>query len=250
MIWWVQEYPPFYFRGKEYAMQRLTEIIQCHMKPVSQENLIKSMQAYSFQEILQYVKEVPAEEILFVRDAFMMNMEVLEEGLQSILTFHGSRLKRENGGRMISSNVRKTAQLFCGGTLEAWDCKIVKSIMGLGGSGVCGIIATMPLLAYQQVYRDLISVDRILYATAISYLVTMNQMSDGIEYIKSAGVGMACGLCYLQGGDDRQIEAARDLMLQYTFFKESEKVVDWGMSMVDTAFFVVAQAMEVTIGEI
>ena len=231
-------------------MQKLTEIIQCSMKPVWQENLIKPTQAYSFQEILQYVKEVRAEEILFIRDAFMMNMEVLEEGLQSALTFLGPRLKRENGGRMISDNARKTAQLFCGGTLEAWTCETARPVMSVGGSGVCGIIITMPLFAYQQVYRDLISIDRILCAAALSYLVTMHQISDGVECVKGAGVGMACGLCYLQGGDDRQIERVKDLMLQYAFCKENQKVVDWGMSMVDTAFFVVAQAMEVTIGEI
>ena len=38
---------------------------------------------YSLDEIWKYVTEVPEEEIGFIREAFSMNMDLLEEGLAS-----------------------------------------------------------------------------------------------------------------------------------------------------------------------
>ena len=230
-------------------MQKLTETIRNIMKPVWHENTVELMQAYSFQEIMQYMNGIRADEILFIRDAFMMNMEILEEGLQSSHTILGPKLKKENDGRMISENEKRTVQLFCGGTLEAWVCGVGKPVMSLGGNGVCGIISTMPLFAYQQVHRDLISADKLLYATSLSYLVTLYLMRDGTEQEKASGVGMACGLCYIKGGNVRQIEKVKDTMMQMALNDYGERCVSRGIYLVDIAFGVVQQVMQEMIGE-
>ena len=59
---------------------------------------------YSLNDILEYVRDVPEEEIDFIRDAFAMNMELLEEGMASERTVITKSLLKENGGSVISSD--------------------------------------------------------------------------------------------------------------------------------------------------
>lgn len=166
---------------------------------------------YDLQEILQYVDEVGENEIMFIRDAFSMNMELLEEGLQSPRTSFGPMLKKQNGGKLISNDEKRTAQLLCNGAIEARVLGLNKPAMSITGSGAHGIIATLPLFAYQQIHREDISEYKLLRATALSYLITMyikeysGRLSAFCGCGIAAGTGMACGLCYLQGGNEAEI---------------------------------------------
>lgn len=161
---------------------------------------------YTVQDFLSYLERVDAEEICFIRDAFSMNMELLEEGLQSKKTTFGPLLKKENQGRIISEDELRTAQLLCNGAIEARVLGLGRPAMSITGSGAHGIIATLPLFAYQQIHKRDISEEKLLKATALSYLITMyikeysGRLSAFCGCGIAAGTGMACGLCYLQGG--------------------------------------------------
>ena len=166
---------------------------------------------YSIGEILKYIEEVDDKEIAFIRDAFMMNMELLEEGLQSSKTSFGPWLKLKNGGKLISEDELNTAQLLCNGAIEARVLGLNKPAMSITGSGAHGIIATLPLFAYQQIHREEIAEDILLRATALSFLITMyikghsGRLSAFCGCGIAAGTGMACGLCYLKGGKEEEI---------------------------------------------
>jgi L-cysteine desulfidase len=166
---------------------------------------------YSIGEILKYIEEVDNKEIAFIRDAFMMNMELLEEGLQSSKTSFGPWLKVKNGGKLISEDELSTAQLLCNGAIEARVLGLNKPAMSITGSGAHGIIATLPLFAYQQIHREEIAEDMLLRATALSFLITMyikeysGRLSAFCGCGIAAGTGMACGLCYLKGGKEEEI---------------------------------------------
>ena len=47
------------------------------------EDEVPAIHRYTLKELLQYVREVPVSEIDFIREAFSMNMDLLEEGIQS-----------------------------------------------------------------------------------------------------------------------------------------------------------------------
>lgn len=166
---------------------------------------------YSIGEILKYIEEVDNKEIAFIRDSFMMNMELLEEGLQSSKTSFGPWLKIKNGGKLISEDELNTAQLLCNGAIEARVLGLNKPAMSITGSGAHGIIATLPLFAYQQIHREEIAEDILLRATALSFLITMyikeysGRLSAFCGCGIAAGTGMACGLCYLKGGKEEEI---------------------------------------------
>ncbi len=166
---------------------------------------------YSFHEILEYVKEVPVEEISFIREAFSMNMDLLEEGVHSERAVIARQLLKENGGEIISEDARKTAQLLCNGAIEARVLGLNRPAMSITGSGSHGIIATMPLFAYYEVNYGVIDDDILLRATALSYLVTMyikeysGKLSAFCGCGIAAGTGMACGLAFLRSADEKQL---------------------------------------------
>lgn len=209
---------------------------------------------YTLRKILEYVKQVPAKEISFIREAFSMNIELLEEGIHSKKTTIGPMLLRANDGKIISEDARKTAQLMCNGAIEARVLGLSSPAMSITGSGAHGIIATMPLFAYYEVNYEVIDDDILLRATALSYLITMyikeysGRLSAFCGCGIAAGTGMACGLGYLRGAS----EAQQTMIIQNMASGLTGMICDGGnqgcamkgMVAVDAAFRSVDMAMQ------
>ena len=209
---------------------------------------------YTLQQILEYVKQVPTKEISFIREAFSMNIELLEEGIHSKKTTIGPMLLRANNGKIISEDARKTAQLMCNGAIEARVLGLSSPAMSITGSGAHGIIATMPLFAYYEVNYEVIDDDILLRATALSYLITMyikeysGRLSAFCGCGIAAGTGMACGLGYLRGAS----EAQQTMIIQNMASGLTGMICDGGnqgcamkgMVAVDAAFRSVDMAMQ------
>lgn len=164
---------------------------------------------YTLKQLLEYVDQVEIEEISFIRKAFAMNMELLEEGLASDRAVIAAQLLKENGNEIISKDILKTAQLLCNGAIEARVLGLSRPAMSITGSGAHGIIATMPLYAYYKV-TEMEDDDKLLRATALSYLITMyikeysGKLSAFCGCGIAAGTGMACGLAYMKVADLKQ----------------------------------------------
>lgn len=209
---------------------------------------------YTLRQILEYVKQVPTKELSFIREAFSMNIELLEEGIHSKKTTIGPMLLRANGGKIISEDTRKTAQLMCNGAIEARVLGLSSPAMSITGSGAHGIIATMPLFAYYEVNYEVIDDDILLRATALSYLITMyikeysGRLSAFCGCGIAAGTGMACGLGYLRGAS----EAQQTMIIQNMASGLTGMICDGGnqgcamkgMVAVDAAFRSVDMAMQ------
>ncbi len=209
---------------------------------------------YTLHQILEYVRNVPTKEITFIREAFSMNIELLEEGIHSEKTTIGPMLLRANGGKIISEDVQKTAQLMCNGAIEARVLGLPRPAMSITGSGAHGIIATMPLFAYYEVNYEVIDDDILLRATALSYLITMyikeysGRLSAFCGCGIAAGTGMACGLGYLRGAS----EAQQAMIIQNMASGLTGMICDGGnqgcamkgMVAVDAAFRSVDMAMQ------
>ncbi len=178
----------------------------------AENEMVSMIHGYKLKEILDYVNNVPEEEITFINEAFRMNLELLEEGLASERAVIARELLVDNGGECISQDVKKTAQLLCNGAIEARVLGLAKPAMSITGSGAHGIIATMPLYAYYKINEKSVEKAELLRATALSYLITMyikeysGKLSAFCGCGIAAGTGMACGLAYLQGAQQEQIE--------------------------------------------
>lgn len=158
---------------------------------------------YTLEQLVTYAKEVPLEEIGFIREAYRMNMELFEEGLRSEKTTYAPWLLRKNGC-IISDDEQKTASLLCNAAIEARVIGLDKPAMSITGSGAHGIIATLPLYGVYKVRGY--SEEALLRATALSYLVCMyikeysGKLSAFCGCAIAAGTGMACGLVMLRNG--------------------------------------------------
>ncbi|MBQ4431578.1 MAG: serine dehydratase subunit alpha family protein, partial [Synergistaceae bacterium] len=106
---------------------------------------VHSIHKYPLKEILDYVNTVPIEEIEFVKDAYKVNLELFELGLNSPRTTFARQLLAMNGGKVISDNEARTGTLLCNAAIEARVIGLDKPAMSITGSGAHGIIATMPL---------------------------------------------------------------------------------------------------------
>ncbi len=165
---------------------------------------------YTLAQMVEYVNTVPAEELEFIKEAYKVNYELLQEGLKSPKTTYGPYLLKKNGGVLVSEDERKTASLFCNGAIEARVIGLSKPAMSITGSGAHGIIATMPLYAVYKInnYTD----EQLLRATALSYLVCMyikeysGKLSAFCGCAIAAGTGMACALAWLKGAGAETME--------------------------------------------
>ena len=161
--------------------------------------------SYKLEDMVRYADTVELEEIRFISEAFSMNMALFEEGISSEKTTYAHYLLKENGGVVISQDEQKTASLLCNAAIEARVIGLDKPAMSITGSGAHGIIATLPLYGAAKVCG--IGEERLLRATALSYLVCMyikeysGKLSAFCGCGIAAGTGMACGLVYLKNGD-------------------------------------------------
>ena len=118
----------------------------------------------------------------------------------------------QNGGRLISDDPRQSAKTYACAAAEARVLGIDKAAMSITGSGTHGIICTLPLDAYCKVQG--LGEERLLRATAISYLVCMyiKEFSGKLSAFCGCGIaggtGLACALAYLMGGDKASLDRA------------------------------------------
>ena len=165
---------------------------------------------YTLAQMVEYVNTVSAQKLDFIKEAYKVNYELLQEGLKSPKTTYGPYLLKKNGGFLVSEDERKTASLFCNGAIEARVIGLSKPAMSITGSGAHGIIATMPLYAVYKInnYTD----EQLLRATALSYLVCMyikeysGKLSAFCGCAIAAGTGMACALAWLKGAGAETME--------------------------------------------
>ena len=165
---------------------------------------------YTLAQMVEYVNTVSAQELDFIKEAYKVNYELLQEGLKSPKTTYGPYLLKKNGGVLVSEDERKTASLFCNGAIEARVIGLSKPAMSITGAGAHGIIATMPLYAVYKInnYTD----EQLLRATALSYLVCMyikeysGKLSAFCGCAIAAGTGMACALAWLKGAGAETME--------------------------------------------
>ncbi len=225
---------------------------EAEMKPSEEE--MPAIHRYRLSDILTYIRTVPEEEISFIREAFSMNMDLLEEGIHSGRAVIAGQLLKENGGQIISEDARKSAQLLCNGAIEARVLGLSRPAMSITGSGAHGIIAAMPLFAYYEVNYEVVDDDLLLRATALSYLITMyikeysGKLSAFCGCGIAAGTGMACGLAYLRGGGEEELtKVIQNMASGLTGMicdGGNHGCVMKGITAVDAAFRAVDLAME------
>lgn len=174
----------------------------------NKENFI-NIHDYSLKEIINYIDNINIKELFFIEDAYKVNLELFNEGFENKRTTFSRNLFKLNYNKIISEDVNKTANLLCGGAIEARVIGLNKAAMSITGSGAHGIIATMPLYAEHLVNKA--SKEKLLRGTILSYLICTyikeysGKLSAFCGCAIAAGTGMACAITYMRNGSYNEI---------------------------------------------
>jgi L-cysteine desulfidase len=172
----------------------------------------------SFEKIVNFVEEVNIENIVFLREAVKLNRAIAEEGLKSNYGLNiGKTMLDEKNSNIFSAKCDATYAIAL--TAAAADARMSGCIlpaMSNSGSGNQGIAATVPLVAYAE--RENISEEKMLRSIALSHLLTIHIKShlgrlSALCGIVAASTGASAALCYLMGGNKRQIEMSINNMI-------------------------------------
>lgn len=167
---------------------------------------------YTIKEMYDCAVSASLDELAFMKAAYEVNISLAEAGVAWDRCVVAKSLLGKNGGGFYSADPRQSAKTLACSAAEARVLGIDHAAMSITGSGTHGIICTLPLKAFCQVRG--IGEEKLLRATAISYLVCMyiKEFSGKLSAFCGCGIaggtGLACALSYLMGGDEKALEAA------------------------------------------
>ena len=166
---------------------------------------------YSLWDIFDFAINVSLEKLNFISEAYSLNRELANAGAGWERCVITKSMLAQNGG-FLSKDARMSAKTLACAAAEARVLGIDKAAMSITGSGTHGIICTLPLDASCKVHG--IDEEKLLRATAISYLVCMyiKEFSGKLSAFCGCGIaggtGLACALTWLMGGDINAMEMA------------------------------------------
>lgn len=190
--------------------------LEKNFKPFSEEakeksNVNKNIQQFSFEDFLQFSKDIPLKDLEFLKEGIKMNLEIAREGL-TIESGVGPTLSRLIQQGILLDNMVTRAQVLCAAASEARMSGSKLPVMSSAGSGNHGIIAF--LTNYAVAEKQQLPPEDLLRSLALTNLITF--------YIKSytgtlsamcgcgvaAGIGASAGVVYLLGGNRDKILGA------------------------------------------
>ena len=167
---------------------------------------------YTIDELIDYVNNVPIEQISFIQNGIDMNFKIAEAGL------------KENTGVGLGSylynkaeDVFTMAKAYTAAASEARMSGYLLPVMSSAGSGNHGLVAIIPI-SYIGRERNIRN-ENILRSVALSHLITiyvkvyLGALSPVCGCAVAAGVGCAAGLTCLLGGDNEQIKGSVNNMI-------------------------------------
>ncbi len=164
--------------------------------------------------IWAYCTEADAAELAFLEEGVRMNQRAAETGLKG---GYGMSVGHNIAITGASSNVVGTDMGTCAvaTTAAACDARMAGApvpVMSLAGSGNQGLVATLPVAVFAQ--KLSCEREKLLRAVALSDLITV-RIKEGIGRLSAlcgcgiaAAVGASCGILYLLGGDENQMQYA------------------------------------------
>ncbi|AFV12637.1 serine dehydratase-like, subunit alpha [Thermacetogenium phaeum DSM 12270] len=163
----------------------------------------------TLKDIVDFVENVPYEDIEFVMEAVKINKELAQEGLNGPGMGIGKALRELVEENVLDDNIIVCSQMLTAYAIDARMGGVPKPAMSICGSGDHGLISTLPLIAIAE--KKKIDEEKLARAIALSYLVTAyikafaGRLSAFCGCAVAAGTGVSSGATYLFGGNIEQI---------------------------------------------
>jgi L-cysteine desulfidase len=174
---------------------------------------VAALKAMSIAQVVDLVEDLPYPVLSLLRDTVEKNLSACKAGLSHPMGigagFHGLS---DSSSASISQYVSSITAAGTDARMSGHPAEVMTS----AGSGNQGIVATIPVVVYARMH--LIDEDRMLKAVALAHLMTM-YFTSYVGYLSAlcgvsikAGIGAACGLTYVMGGELSDIERAIKIM--------------------------------------
>lgn len=162
-------------------------------------------------DIIEEVEKLDFEDIKYMLEGIKMNRKAVELGMANKLGVgagHAMKVNMEKG--LIAKDVSNLAMMMTSAASDARMSGLAIPVMSSNGSGNHGITAIVPIIAYNEMFPT--SDDRLARAVAISHLVTayvknsIGRLSSLCGCSIAASTGSACGITWLMGGKEKEIQ--------------------------------------------
>ena len=174
---------------------------------ISEEPAKEEKPALAVVDILEYVREVPLEEIRDVIERQIgYNTAIAEDGLRGDYGANIGKVLLRSSGPDPSIRIRAKAMAAAGSDARMGGCEM--PVIIVCGSGNQGITASLPVVEYAKAYQ--ISDEQLIRAVALSDLMAVH-VKEGIGTLSAfcgavcSGCSAGAGIAYLLGGDDKLI---------------------------------------------
>ncbi len=185
-------------------------------KEINLEQVDNSLKEFVFSheidEIIDTIKEYDENDLAFLLDGALMNMEVADAGLKHEAGLGvGAKLKRQIENGYLANDLSNKAVMYTAAASDARMRGFALPVMTTNGSGNQGIVSTIPV--YVAAKELGISGLELLKALAISQTLTiMVKSSIGLlsalcACTIAAPIGTAAGIIYLMHGKKEHVEA-------------------------------------------
>lgn len=162
------------------------------------------------ENILQFIHQVPSEEIEFLSDGWEMNLGIAQEGIKNRQeSFFGGALKDAYGTGHSLINIAGYAKALTVAACDARMGGVNHSVMAVAGSGNLGITSIVPVVVVSK--AKAVSREKTLRAIALSQLITIyikskiGVLTSACGCAVAAGVGVSGALAFVLDGSDAEI---------------------------------------------
>lgn len=173
-------------------------------------------EAVTVADMVDYVKNVPIEELDCIKGMIEMNCQLSAEGEKGVgLSIWKTLSAFQNKGALGSDMIYAAQKLTCS-AMDARLAGLPFAAMSIVGSGSHGILCSMPVVSYGRYMEK--NEEEIIRAVALSGLITIyskhytGRLSALCGCVLGGGSGAASGIVYLMGGGAKEVSAAMDHM--------------------------------------
>ncbi len=166
------------------------------------------------RDIWRFCTEVPAEKLQFLQEGAEMNLAAAREGMQGGygMAVGHNIASAGKGGNIMGSDMGTCAVATTAAACDARMAGASVPVMSVAGSGNQGLVCMIPVAVFAQ--KSNVDQERFLRAVALSVLVTV-RIKRGIGRLSAlcgcgiaAAVGASCGILYVLGGNEKQVQYA------------------------------------------
>ena len=169
-----------------------------------------NIRSLAVNDLIQFAKNIPFEDIEFVLDAVTMNKELAQDGLTGRFGMGvGASIVRLLEENKLSQDAITSAEIAVAAACDARLGGAQKPAMSIAGSGNHGITASLPVAAIAE--KLAVGKEELARALALSFLITIyikvysGRLSAFCGCAVTAGAGASAGIVYLLKGSDEQI---------------------------------------------